>query len=149
MRKLPVIAAAVLALLPAPALARDLMCQTVRRLEDGRFTYRMEPGLSVSALVARPGPFVHDLGADVVGFTCFRSDPMPELDDVEVLQAGFSLYLGSPGTQARVIALELTDGRIVYRTLNGSLDGGEQRALERIVARMQVRLPPPAAAPAP
>ncbi|HEV7661699.1 MAG TPA: hypothetical protein VGO55_17805 [Allosphingosinicella sp.] len=98
------------------------------------------PGLSVRALVAAPGPFVHDLGADVVAFTCFRSEVMPEVDDVEVLQAGLELYLGSMSTGTRMIKLSLAGGRVRFEAMQGSLNGGERRSLARIVAAMQARV---------
>ncbi len=134
------------AMLPAPARAydsQDLMCGTIRRTEDGRFRNSMDSGLSVRALVAEPGPFVQRLGPDVVAFTCFRSEVMPEVDDVEVLQAGYGLYLGSMRTGTRMIKLELVDGRVRFETVGGALSGGERRSLERIVAQMQARLAPP------
>jgi hypothetical protein len=135
--------------LPAPAAAfesRDLICTAIRQAAGGGFTVSGAPGLSVRALVAAPGPFVHDLGADVVAFTCFRSEVMPEVDDVEVLQAGLELYLGSMSTGTRMIKLTLTGGRVRFEAMQGGLNGGERRSLARIVAAMQARVD--AAAPA-
>jgi hypothetical protein len=129
--------------LPAPAAAfesRDLMCMATRQAEGGGFTVSGAPGLSVRALAAAPGPFVHDLGADVVAFTCMRSEVMPEVGDVEVLQAGLELYLGSMRTGTRMIKLALTGGRVRFEVLQGSLNGGERRSLDRIVAAMQARV---------
>jgi hypothetical protein len=144
-RALACAGAALLAALAAPAPAaafesRDLMCMATRQAEGGGFTVSSAPGLSVRALVAAPGPFVHDLGADVVAFTCMRSEAMPEVDDVEVLQAGLELSLGSMGTGTRMIKLVLTGGRIRFEVLQGSLNGGERRSLARIVAAMQARV---------
>jgi hypothetical protein len=129
--------------LPAPAAAfesRDLICMATRQAAGGGFTVSGAPGLSVRALVAAPGPFVHDLGADVVAFTCFRSEVMPEVDDVEVLQAGLELYLGSTSTGTRMIKLALTGGRVRFDVMQGNLNGGERRSLGRIVAAMQARV---------
>lgn len=141
------------AALPAPAAAfesRDLMCTAIRRAGTG-FTYSAEPGLSVRALVRAPGPFAHDLGDDVVAFTCMRSEVMPEVDDVEVLQAGLELYLGSANTGIRLIKLSLAGGLVRYEVMEGTLSTGEQRNLTRIVAAMQARIgaarPAPTAAP--
>ncbi|HYN46845.1 MAG TPA: hypothetical protein VES64_09150 [Allosphingosinicella sp.] len=140
--------------MPAPVAAfesRDLMCTAIRRAGTG-FTYSAEPGLSVRALVRAPGPFVHGLGDDVVSFTCLRTQAMPEIDDVEVLQAGYELFLGSRGTGMRMIKLSLAGGRVAFEIDGGALSAGEQRNLTRIVAAMQARLdaapPAPAAAPA-
>ena len=135
--------------LPAPAAAfesRDLMCMATRQAEGGGFRVSSVPGLSVRALVAAPGPLVHGLGADVVAFTCMRSEAMPEVDDVEVLQAGLELYLGSMSTGTRMIKLSLTGGRVRFEVMQGGLNGGERRSLTRIVAAMQARVD---AAPAP
>ena len=145
MHKLIIAALGLAAVLPAPAAAydsRDLMCGSIRRTEDGRFRNSLDPGLSVRALVAEPGPFVQRLGPDVVAFTCFRSEPMPEVDDVEVLQAGYALYLGSPRYGTRMIKLELVDGRVTFEAMSGALSGGERRSLQRIVGQMQARLAP-------
>jgi hypothetical protein len=128
--------------MPAPAVAfesRDLMCTAIRRAGTG-FTYSAEPGLSVRALVAAPGPFVHSLGADVVAFTCMRSEAMPEVDDVEVLQAGLELYLGSRNTGTPLIKLSLAGGQVRYEVMEGTLSGGERHNLTRIVAAMQARV---------
>jgi hypothetical protein len=135
------------AVLPAPAAAyesHDLMCGAIRRTADGHFTTSMAPGFSVRALVAEPGPFVQRLGADVVAFTCFRDQVMPEADDVEVLQAGYTLYLGSQRTGMRMIKLELAGGRVTFDVSSGDLNGGERRSLARIVEQMQARIAPAA-----
>lgn len=151
-RRAPAAAAAALLAalaLPAPAAAfesRDLMCTAIRQAEGGGFMVSGAPGLSVRALVAAPGPFVHDLGADVVAFTCFRSEVMPEVDDVEVLQAGLELYLGSTRTGMRMIKLGLSGGRVRFEVMQGGLNGGERRSLARIVAAMQTRVDAAAAA---
>ncbi len=145
MHKLVIAMLGVAAVLPAPAAAydsRDLMCGSIRRTEDGRFRNSIDPGLSVRALVAEPGPFVQRLGPDVVAFTCFRSEVLPEVDDVEVLQAGYGLYLGSPRTGTRMIKLELAGGRVAFEAIGGDLSRGERRSLERIVGQMQARLAP-------
>ena len=135
----------VVASLPTPAAAydsRDLLCGTIRRTADGLFTNRMEPGLSVRAMIMEPGPFVQRLGPDVVAFICFRDQVMPEVDDVEVLQAGYSLYLGSSRTGVRMIKLELVGGRVRFEAMSGNLNGGERRSLAQIVEQMQARLVP-------
>jgi hypothetical protein len=141
-------ALAAAATLPAPAAAfesRDLGCTAIRRLGTG-FTFSAEPGLSVRALVRAPGPFVHSLGDNVVGFSCLRSQTMPEVDDVEVLQAGYDLYLASPSAGLRLIKLSLAGGRVAFEVSDGALSGSEQSNLTRIVAAMQARI---GAAPAP
>ena len=130
--------------LPSPAAAyeaRDLMCMSMHRVEGG-FTNRSPPGLSVRALVSAPGPFVNSFGDDVVAFTCFRDRPLPEVDDVEILQAGYALYLGSQPTGLRMIKLSLENGRVAYEVSGGALSDGERRSLDRIVARMQARIGP-------
>ena len=131
-------AAAILALTPAAAPG-DLLCSALRTLPGGKFTYTLERGYSVAAEAAKPGPFVNDRGDDVAGFVCMRDDPFPEVDDVEVLQAGFILYIGGK-TGDRLIELELVDGQVKSDVINGELSAGEQTRLDRVVAAMQARI---------
>jgi hypothetical protein len=135
------IAAAIIALTLAPSAASgDILCSALRRLPDDKFTYTLERGYSIIDQTAKPGPFVNTLGDDVSGFVCVREDPIPVVDDVEVLQAGFSLYLGGRKTGNRMLAIRIEDGRVTTEVSNGELDAGEQKRLAKVVAAMQARL---------
>lgn len=126
---------------PASASGDDVMCQELVRLENGRFTYRLQSGLSVLRLARADGPFVYDHAGDVIGFTCLRTELMPDPQaDLEVLQAGYSLAIGGRAGPAQILSLELDQGRIRAEMLAGTLDRRDQRRLDRIVADMQARL---------
>lgn len=119
----------------------DIVCSTIERHPEGGFTYRVQSGLSVLALVRADGPFAWEHGGEVVGFACIRGGRgLPEIDEVEVLQAGFSLAVGGMADGMRSVQLEVREGRIVTETLTGTLAPGDARRLEAIVAAMQARL---------
>lgn len=125
---------------PGMALPRDLQCSVIRKLPDGKFTYTMEPGLSVAEMVRKPGPFVNDRGDDVVAYVCIRTDPIPEIDDVEVLLAGFEFFVAGEKTGMRMIKLKLVDGRVTHEVSSGALDAGERKKLTRVLEAMQRRV---------
>lgn len=132
------IAAALIVLAPAPQ--GDVMCSALRQVEGGKYTYTVERGYSVTDEVARPGPFVNDRGKDVIGFVCLRENAIPRVDDVEVLQAGFSLYIGEVAHEKRMVVLALVDGRVTSDVLDGELNDDEARRLARVVVAMQLRV---------
>lgn len=129
----------------APAAAprggnRDISCQTVERLPSGNYTYRMQPGLSILALARADGDFAWQHGGEVVGFSCLRRGGMPDVDDVEVLQAGFSLAVGDAAGMLRVVQLKIENRRVAAETIAGTLDPADRRRLDAIVAAMQARV---------
>ena len=134
------IAAALIALAPAPAPQGDIMCSALRQVEGGKYTFTMERGYSVADEVAKPGPFVNDRGKDVVGFVCLRENTIPRVDDVEVLQAGFTFYVGDVEHEKRMVVLDLVDGRVTSNVLNGELTPDEDQSLARVVVAMQLRV---------
>jgi hypothetical protein len=115
----------------------------VKQLPDGKFTYQPKPGLSVLEAARRPGPFAYDHPGDVVGFSCLRTRPLPELDDMEILQAGFELYLGNWAMDLTMIKLSLVDGQVRSEVISGSLSAKEEKELAGIVAGMQARMAAP------
>jgi hypothetical protein len=119
---------------------RDISCQSVERLPGGNFTFRMRPGLSILALARADGAFRWEHGGPVVGFSCLRPGGMPDVDDFEVLQAGFSLAIGDAAGPLRVIQLELKDGRVTARAIAGTVDAADRRRLDAIVTAMQARI---------
>ncbi|HEX8642919.1 MAG TPA: hypothetical protein VF702_03285 [Allosphingosinicella sp.] len=120
--------------------SRDLACATIETVPGGRFTHRSRPGLSVLALARADGPFTFEHGGEVVGFVCLRRSGLPEVDEVEVLQAGFTLGIGGVGRTVTLIHLELKNGRIETEMLDGALDTGDERRLSAVVAGMQARV---------
>lgn len=120
--------------------ARDIMCQTIVRLPEGGFSYRQQPGLSILALARADGAFTFEHAGDVAGFTCLRRGGLPDIEEVEVLQAGYSLAIGGDAAPLRVLQLELEDGHVNARMIAGTLDAGDQRRLDAIVAAMQARI---------
>lgn len=137
------LAAVALAALAAPATAaaasRDVMCSAVLKLEGGGFSYRPEPGLSVLRLARAEGPFAYDNPGNVVGFSCLRTELLPDEADLEILQAGYELYIAGQRSGMLILELSLVDGR-VKAEMDGTLNPGEQRRLDRVVEKMQARL---------
>jgi hypothetical protein len=146
--KYAAIAAALLCLFPVGAAeagaprggARDIACQTVERVPAGGFTYRQQPGLSILAQARGDGAFTYEHDGRVVGFTCLRPGGLPDVEEVEVLQAGFSLAIGGDRSPLRIVQLELTGGTVTAEMLSGTLDPADRRRLDAIVAAMQARL---------
>lgn len=129
---------------PAEAASRNReSCSEVKKLPDGRFTYQLKPGLSVLEAARRPGPFAYEHPGDVTGFSCLRARPLPELDDVEILQAGFELYLGGGTTDLTMIKLSLVNGQVRHQVIAGSLSARGQKELTGMVAGMQARMAAP------
>jgi hypothetical protein len=148
MTTLRLAAAAALALAAAGAAgaapprggAADISCQRIETLPNGGFTYRMQPGLSILALARADGAFSWSHGGEVVGFACLRRGGLPDVEEVEVLQAGYSLAIGAPGRELRLVQLELKEGRVVADMLVGTMEPGDRRRLDAIVAAMQARI---------
>ena len=144
--------AASLALPAVPASAaggRELSCQEIVKTDDGRFTYR-PAGFSILAKTRSPGPFVYDNTGGVVAFSCARTEIVPQPDDVEVLQAGYDLTIGSMRGALVLLELSVADGRITHSVSGGELSPRERRALEAVLVRFQERLAasPPVPQPA-
>lgn len=133
-------AAGAAAAAPPRGGARDITCQTVERLPAGGFTYRPQPGLSILAQARGDGAFTFEHDGQVVGFTCLRPGGLPDVEEVEVLQAGFSLAIGGNSAPLRIVQLELTAGRVVAEMLAGELEPADRRRLDAIVAAMQARV---------
>jgi hypothetical protein len=114
-------------------------CSEVKRLPDGMFTFQPKPGLSLLETARQPGPFVYRHDGDVVAFSCVRARALPQVDDVEILQAGFELFLAGWGTGMRMLKLSIDQGRVRYEVTDGSLSAAEQKELNDILAAMQAR----------
>lgn len=148
MRTLGLAAAAALALggAAAPAAGQprgggaDISCQRIETLPGGGFTFRMHPGLSILALARADGAFAWRHGGEVVGFSCLRRGGLPDVEEVEVLQAGYSLAVAAPGRDLRVVQLELKDGRVIASMIAGALEPADRRRLDAVVAAMQARI---------
>lgn len=125
---------------PAAAASRDVMCSVVLKLEGGGFSYRPEPGLSVLRLARAEGPFAYDNPGDVVGFSCLRTELVPDEADLEILQAGYDLYIAGQRNGMLILELSLADGRVKAEMDGGALNPAEQRRLDRVVGEMQARL---------
>lgn len=125
---------------PAEAASRDVMCSVVLKLEGGGFSYRPEPGLSVLRLARAEGPFIYDNPGNVAGFSCLRTELLPDEADLEVLQAGYELYIAGQRSRMLILELSLADGRVKAEMADGALNPGEQRRLDRVVEKMQARL---------
>ena len=137
--------AAMLAASSPPAAAQTAspdreICSEVKKLPDGMFTFEPKPGLSLLEMARQPGQFAYRHAGDVVAFSCFRVRSLPEVDDVEILQGGFDLFLSGRDTGMRLLKLSLDGGRVRYEVSDGILSAAEQRALGDIVAAMQARL---------
>lgn len=146
------IAFGAVALTPIAATAqrgnRDLMCNLILRTEDGRFTYSSRPGLSVLDLTAPDGPIERsELPDNVSGFACIRTSQVPDINDIEVLQAGLSLSISGSARELRIMSLTLADGRVSYQMGVGAMNRSETRATEEVIRQMQARID--AAAPTP
>jgi hypothetical protein len=120
--------------------ARDVMCQTIVRVPGGGFSYRQQPGLSILALARGDGAFAFDNDGDVAGFSCLRSGGLPDVEEVEVLQAGFSLAIGGSAAPLRIVQLELENGHVNASMIAGTMDDADARRLAAIVAAMQARI---------
>src|SRR5215216_4550297 len=94
MRILVGIVAAGLIASPASAKPRDIMCNAIEKTAEGKFTYAQIPGLSIVRHVNENRPFTAEGSAELVGFACARTEIVPIVNDVKVLQAGFSLSIG-------------------------------------------------------
>jgi hypothetical protein len=146
--KLGTMAAGALCLLAAGAASaqaprggsRDISCATIETVAGGRFTHRTRPGLSVLALARADGAFAFRHDGEVVGFVCLRRSGLPEVEEVEVLQAGFTLGIGRVGDSVTIVHLQLANGRVVAEMLDGKFEAGDQRRLNMVVAAMQARI---------
>lgn len=112
----------------------------MERLPSGNYTYRMQPGLSILALARADGAFAWEHGGEVVGFSCLRRGGMPDVDDVEVLQAGYSLAIGDAAGALRVVQLEIENRRVGAEMIAGTMDPADRRRLDAVVAAMQARI---------
>ena len=126
---------------------REISCQEIVRTDDGRFTYRSAP-FSVLRDVRAPGPFAYENSGGVVAFSCARSTLVPQVDDVEVLQAGYGLTIGTMRGGIVLLELSLESGRVAYSLNGGELSPRERREVDAVVARMQARLESSPSAPA-
>jgi hypothetical protein len=131
------------AVLPGAAQAenRDINCSMIKKTENGKFTYSSNPGFSILRLTAPDGPMPSDIiPENVVGFACVRQNIVPDENDIEVLQAGYSLTLADTKETFRTMQLSLVDGKIAYEISGGTLSKKETKKLDKVIAKMQARI---------
>ena len=91
---------------------------------DGKDSLVALPSLHVIEATAE-GSFVlpKDAPTHVSAISCGRPSLVPEKNDFKVLQAGFVFYIVAPDD--RVAALELSNGRLQYRAIEGEFSTDE------------------------
>lgn len=100
---------------------------------DGKYSLVALPSLHVIEATAE-GSFVlpKDAPTNVSAISCGRPSLLPEKDDFKVLQAGFVLYVVAPDD--RVAALELSNGRLQYRAIEGEFSSDEVLRIQEFLS---------------
>ena len=125
---------------PVKAAPKETMCNIINRVEGG-FTYKPAFGLSVLREVQHDGPFVLPNEPNTVTIACIRSSLIPVVEDVKVLQAGYSLFIGGGrGGGISMLELEMKNGTVVANTEKVELSRSERSDLQQILGKMQAVL---------
>jgi hypothetical protein len=103
---------------------------------DGNETLEALPSLHVIEVTAS-GAFVlpKDAPLHVSAISCGRTSFVPEKNDFKVLLAGFPFFIVAPDD--RVATLELSNGRLQYRAIEGEFSSDEILRIEEYLTTNQ------------
>jgi hypothetical protein len=115
---------------------RESVCAFTVTAPEGGF--RIVPSKTLEVLHQVVSTDVFTLPADapqhVASVMCARSSPIPVLNDMAVVKAGYPLFITAPATSGppRVFALESDQSVYRLRAIRGQLAPAEQTAVEAI-----------------
>jgi hypothetical protein len=78
--------------------------------------------------------------AAMTGAYYLRDTLIPRADDLALIQRKPALYLASFNDGMATVAYSLDNGRIVYRVVEGTIDGAARARIDRALTRLQRKL---------
>ena len=114
------------------------------RSSDGSLQRGEMPSLHVLSATTGASAFTlpKDAPAKTEAIMCLRSTLIPAPDDFKVVLAGFPFFIGTLGEPAkrRMLALEISDGRLQGRMVQGQLTARESEQLQERLNQMQTTI---------
>lgn len=111
-------------------------CGVITRI-DGKETSVVLPSLRVIEMTVADKSFElpKDAPPHVSAIQCGRSSLIPVQNDYKVLKAGFPFFIVAP--DSRILAMELSDGRLQVSALRGKFNADEIPLLRAYVEKAQ------------